>query len=89
MKKILAFLVALTAAFVLAAQEAPGVTPISEIDLLVDETVRFIPAGPLLTGMSVEEGEEFLEKAFPVLLDVVFHAMWFSTNLIKIRNFET
>ncbi len=61
MKKILAFLVALTAAFVLAAQEAPGVTPISEIDLLVDETVRFIPAGPLLTGMSVEEGEEFLE----------------------------
>lgn len=63
MKKILAFLAAATAALTLAAQEIPATTPISEVDLLVEETLRFIPAGPLLTGFSVEEGEDFLEAS--------------------------
>ena len=61
MKKILAFLVAATAALSLAAQDIPAVTPISEIDLLVGESQQLIPAGPLLTGFSVEEGDDFLD----------------------------
>ena len=55
MKKILTLWVALCAAFALSAQ------PVSEIDLLVGQTQQLIPAGPLLTGFSVEEGENFLE----------------------------
>ena len=61
MKKILAFCLAVTAALALSAQEVPAVTPVSEIDLLVGQTQQLIPAGPLLTGFSVEEGENFLE----------------------------
>lgn len=35
--------------------------PLSEMDILVGQEQRLIPAGPLLTGFSVEEGEDFLE----------------------------
>lgn len=55
MKKILAFLVAATAALSLAAQ------PVSEIDLLVGQTMKFHPAGTHLNGFSVEDGEEYVE----------------------------
>lgn len=61
MKKFLAFLVATAAALALAAHETPDVTPVSEIDLLVGQSQQLIPAGPLLTGFSVEEGQDFLE----------------------------
>ena len=35
--------------------------PLSEIDILVGQEQRLMPAGPLLTGISVEEGDNFLE----------------------------
>lgn len=61
MKRLITILVAATATLVLTAQEFPAVTPIEEIDLLVGESQQMIPAGPLLTGMTVEEGEDILE----------------------------
>lgn len=61
MKRLITILLALTAGLALSAQEFPAITPIDEIDLLVDQTQQLIPAGPLLTGMTVEEGEDFLE----------------------------
>lgn len=61
-KKILTVITALLSLLTgVRAQGVPAVTPISEIDLLVGQTQQLIPAGPLLTGMSVEEGENFLE----------------------------
>ena len=55
MKKILTLWVALCAAFALSAQ------PVSEIDLLVGQTMKFYPAGTHLTGFSVEDGAEFVQ----------------------------
>ena len=56
MKRILTIAVMLVAGIAAFAAE-----PLSEIDLLVGQTQQLIPAGPLLTGMSVEEGDNFLE----------------------------
>ena len=55
MRKLISFWVALTAAFMLAAQ------PVSEVDLLVGQTMKFYPAGTHLTGFSVQEGDEYVE----------------------------
>jgi hypothetical protein len=55
MKRILAFLVAATAALALAAQ------PVSEIDVLLGQTMKYYPAGTHLIGFSVVEGEENVE----------------------------
>ena len=54
MRKLISFWVALTAAFMLAAQ------PVSEVDLLVGQTMKFYPAGTHLTGFSVQEGDEYV-----------------------------
>ncbi|MCR4860624.1 MAG: hypothetical protein K5910_08185, partial [Bacteroidales bacterium] len=56
MRRILTLAVMLVAGIAAFAAE-----PLSEIDILVGQEQRLIPAGPLLTGFSVEEGEDFLE----------------------------
>ncbi|MBR4212337.1 MAG: hypothetical protein IKR82_00035 [Bacteroidales bacterium] len=56
MKRILTLAVMLVASIAAFAAE-----PLSEIDLLVGQELRLMPAGPLLNGIFVEEGEEFLE----------------------------
>ena len=50
-------MVAIVAAVTLSAQ------PLSEIDLLVGQTMKFHPAGTHLNGFSVEDGEEFIEAS--------------------------
>jgi len=52
---LIALCVAIAAAVALSAQ------PVSEIDLLVDQTMKFYPAGTHLTGFSVEDGEEYVQ----------------------------
>ena len=49
--------------FLAALSLAASAQPLSELDLLVDETFRFFPAGPLLTGFTIEEGEDYLEAS--------------------------
>lgn len=56
MKRILTLAVMLVAGIAAFAAE-----PLSEIDLMVGQELRLMPAGALLNGFAVEEGEEFLE----------------------------
>jgi Negative regulator of sigma E activity len=56
MKRILTIAVMLVAGIAAFAAE-----PLSEMDILVGQEQRLLPAGPLLTGIAVEEGEDFLE----------------------------
>ena len=55
MKRLFSILVAAMAAFALSAQ------PVSEIDVLVGQTMKFYPAGTHLTGFSVEDGAEYVQ----------------------------
>lgn len=56
MKRILTIAVMLVAGIAAFAAE-----PLSEMDILVGQELRLMPAGPLLDGFAVEEGEDFLE----------------------------
>ena len=56
MKRILTIAVMLVAGIAAFAAE-----PLSGMDILVGQELRLMPAGPLLNGFAVEEGEEFLE----------------------------
>ena len=56
MKRILTIAVMLVVGIAAFAAE-----PLSEIDILVGQELRLMPAGPLLDGFAVEEGEDFLE----------------------------
>lgn len=55
MQRFTLCLAALSAALTLAAQ------PVSEIDLLVGQTLTYMAAGPHLTGVAVEDGQEFVQ----------------------------
>ena len=57
MKKIIALLVAASAALSLTAQN------VSEVDLLLGRTMEFYPAGTHLTGFSITEGAEYIQAS--------------------------
>lgn len=57
MNKIIALVAVLLTALTLAAQ------PVSEIDLLVGQTLSYTAAGTHLTGFAVEDGQEFVQAS--------------------------